>query len=96
MVVLSIVLTFMLKAPEFVPSWERTGGIGQGTMALESYNVLHSTVGQYYEENIDVGNRDGHEDEAELQQQYQFQPVCYQPMSLPPWQPYSWNRGHKW
>ena len=85
---------FVLKAPEFVPSWERTGGIGQGTMALESYNVLHSTVGQYYEENNEIG--DGHENEAELQQQYQFQPVCYQPMSLPPWQPYSWNRGHKW
>merc|ERR1712181_39149 len=68
-----------LQAPEFVPSWERTGQ-------------------QYYGENTSVRSVDHHqgqEDESELQQ-YQFQPGCYQPLQLPPWQPYSWNRGHMW
>jgi len=66
-----------LQAPEFVPSWERSGY-------------------QYYGENTDVrsGDHHGQEDESELQ--YQFPPGCYQPLQLPPWQPYSWNRGHKW
>jgi len=64
-----------LQAPEFVPSWERTGY-------------------QYYEENGEVRSVDHQSEEAEVQ--YQFPPGCYQPLHLPPWQPYSWNRGHKW
>jgi len=64
-----------LQAPEFVPSWERTGY-------------------QYYEENREVGSVDCQSEEGGVQ--YQFPPGCYQPLHLPPWQPYSWNRGNKW
>ena len=70
-----IVILKYLKAPEFVPSWERTGY-------------------QYYEESREVRSVDCQSEEAEVQ--YQFPPGCYQPLHLPPWQPYSWNRGHKW
>ena len=49
---------------------------------------------QYYEENREVGSVDCQSEEGEVQ--YQFPPVCYQPLHLPPWQPYSWNRGNKW
>ena len=73
-VLVQIILSY-LKAPEFVPSWERTGY-------------------QYYEESREVRSVDCQSEEAEVQ--YQFPPGCYQPLHLPPWQPYSWNRGHKW
>jgi len=69
----------VLKAPEFVPSWERPG---------------HQ---QYYGDNSVEFEGTCTFETSEGDPQYQLPQVCFQPLQgLPPWQPYSWNRGHKW